>query len=169
MKRQDHPAHQDHGSASRPYLMFALNMILSLVVMYLAMFTMIDAPGDFRNNINMLYMAVTMWAPMGIVMLLTMRGMYGNRRLNAALYAAFVVLFAASLAGTRTQALVGDRQFIASMVPHHAGAILMCREAALADQELLQLCEAIARGQRQEIEQMNAIRARLDGSGKPGA
>ena len=51
--------------------------------------------------------------------------------------------------------------FIASMVPHHSGAILMCREAPLKDAELMALCDEISRGQRAEIEQMNAIRARL--------
>ena len=58
-----------HGSHGRPYLMFWVNMVLGLAVMYVVMFTMIDGSGDFRNNLNMFYMAVTMWAPMGIFML----------------------------------------------------------------------------------------------------
>lgn len=48
---------------------------------------MIDGPGDFRNNLNMFYMAVTMWAPMGIFMLATMPGMFPNSRMNLLLYA----------------------------------------------------------------------------------
>lgn len=48
------------------------------------------------------------------------------------------------------------------MIPHHSGAILMCREASLKDQELMDLCNNISQGQRKEIEQMNAIQARLD-------
>lgn len=31
--------------------------------MYLVMFSMIDGLVDFKNNLNMFYMAVTMWAP----------------------------------------------------------------------------------------------------------
>ncbi|EPK6321508.1 DUF305 domain-containing protein [Pseudomonas aeruginosa] len=50
---------------------------------------------------------------------------------------------------------------MASMVPHHSGAILMCREAQLSDPELVNLCQAISDGQRAEIEQMNRIAARL--------
>ena len=145
--------------------MFAVNMALSLIVMYFVMFSMIDGWRDFRNNLNMLYMALTMVAPMGIIMLATMRGMYRNRALNVALYAGLDLLFVAALAGTRQQSVIGDRQFIASMVPHHSGAILMCREASLKDRELLELCDRIAASQRGEIEQMNAIRARLGGSG----
>ena len=48
------------------------------------------------------------------------------------------------------------------MIPHHSGAILMCREASLTDPELISLCEDIEDAQRQEIEQMQEIRDRLD-------
>jgi len=129
--------------------------------MYFVMFSMIDGTRDFRNNLNMLYMAVTMWAPMGIFMLATMPGMFPNRRLNLVLYGLFAVLTLGSFAATRAQAGIGDRQFIASMVPHHSGAILMCSEARLSDPELVKLCQSISDGQREEIEQMNRIAARL--------
>lgn len=151
---------QHHGGHA--YAMFALNMVLSLAVMYLVMFSMVDGWSDFRNNINMFYMALTMVAPMGIIMLATMGGMYRRKSLNVALYAGLAVLFAAAFAGTRFQAAVGDRQFTASMIPHHSGAILMCREASLTDQALVKLCDDIARAQREEIRQMDAILARLE-------
>jgi uncharacterized protein (DUF305 family) len=48
------------------------------------------------------------------------------------------------------------------MVPHHSGAILMCQEADLTDPELIGLCRQIIEAQRAEIEQMEAIGARLD-------
>ena len=156
--------HRDHGTdhkAKHHYTMFLVNMLLSLVVMYFVMFSMIDGPGDFRNNLNMFYMALTMVAPMGIIMLATMRGMYTRTALNMALYAGLALLFVAALAGTRQQTVIGDGQFIASMIPHHSGAILMCREATLKDAELVRLCEQISSGQRREIEQMNSIQARL--------
>lgn len=129
--------HQHHtsgqmGKHGRPYAKFWVNMVLGLVVMYFVMFSMIDGARDFRNNLNMLYMAVTMWAPMGIFMLATMPGMFPNRRLNLVLYGLFAVLTLGSFAATRAQTGIGDRQFIASMVPHHSGAILMCREAQLS-------------------------------------
>lgn len=158
--------HQHHtsgqmGKHGRPYAKFWVNMVLGLVVMYFVMFSMIDGARDFRNNLNMLYMAVTMWAPMGIFMLATMPGMFPNRRLNLVLYGLFAVLTLGSFAATRAQTGIGDRQFIASMVPHHSGAILMCREAQLSDPELVNLCQAISDGQRAEIEQVNRIAARL--------
>ena len=141
--------------------MFWVNMALGLVVMYIVMFSMIDGWGDFRNNLNMFYMAVTMWAPMGVFMLATMPGMFPNRRMNMVLYGAFVLLTVLSFLGTRTQAFIDDRQFIDSMIPHHSGAILMCREADIDDAELVQLCGEIIEAQRREIEQMEAIGQRL--------
>jgi uncharacterized protein (DUF305 family) len=162
MKHHD-ASKQHQGTANHHYTMFFLNMVLGLVAMYLVMFSMIDGWGDFRNNLNMFYMAVTMASPMGILMLATMGGMFGNKRLNAVLYIGLAVLFVAAYAGTRTQALIDDRQFIASMIPHHSGAILMCREASVRDQELVKLCDEIEQAQRREIEQMEGIRARLEG------
>ena len=161
-----HTAHgghsgNSHGSHGRPYLMFWINMILGLVVMYVVMFSMIDGWGDSRNNLNMLYMAITMWAPMGIFMLATMPGMFPNPSVNIVLYVVFALLTAGSFWATRSQALIDDGQFIDSMIPHHSGAILMCREAKLADPELKTLCEAIIGAQREEIDQMESIRSRL--------
>src|SRR5690606_42142648 len=123
----------EHRSHGHPYLMFWINMILGLVVMYVVMFSMIDGPGDFRNNLNMFYMALTMWAPMGIFMLATMPGMFPKKRLNLALHAIFAVVTIGSFAATRAQALVDDRQFIDSMIRHHSSAILMRLQAGLND------------------------------------
>ena len=159
----DHTSHGGHsrGSHGRPYLMFWINMILCLIVMYVVMFSMIDGWGDFRNNLNMLYMAITMWAPMGIFMLATMPGMFPNRSANIALYVVFALLTAGSFWATRSQTLIDDGQFIDSMIPHHSGAILMCREANLTDPELVTLCGEITKAQREEIQQMERIASRL--------
>lgn len=53
---------------------------------------MIDGLGDYRNNLNMFYMAITMWALIGIFKLATMPGMFPNKRLNVALYLVLAVL-----------------------------------------------------------------------------
>ncbi|AOH36984.1 DUF305 domain-containing protein [Luteimonas sp. JM171] len=162
-------AHADHGTGhacgeggGRPYMLFWINMALGLVVMYVVMFSMIDGVHDFRNNLNMFYMALTMWAPMGIFMLVTMPGMFPRKGWNIALYAAFVAVTIGSFAVTRAQAFIDDRQFIDSMIPHHSGAILMCREATIEDAELRALCEDIVEAQRSEISQMERIMNRLN-------
>ena len=155
-------AHGDHKAMSRHYVMLGVNLTISTVIMYFVMFSMIDGTGSFFHNINMFYMALTMVAPMAILMLLMMGSMYGNKRLNLVLHAGFAILFIAAFMAIRTQAAVGDVQFVRSMIPHHSGAILMCQEAQLADVELRQLCGEIVEAQRTEIEQMKGILARLD-------
>ena len=158
---EDHAKASHHGGGSHPYVMLALNLGLSLLVMYLAMFAMIWSWGEFIQNVNFFYMALVMWAPMGAIMLATMGGMYRNRKLNAVLYVAFAALFVLSLLGIRQQSLVGDDQFLRSMIPHHSGAILMCEKAKLADPEIRQLCGEIIRAQKEEIAQMKRIMDRL--------
>ncbi|WP_106640178.1 DUF305 domain-containing protein [Allosphingosinicella vermicomposti] len=143
------------------YAKLGLNLIISAVVMYFVMFTMIDGIGSFYHNINMFYMALMMVAPMAVLMLLMMKGMYYNEKLNRILYVGFIALFVLAFAFTRTQTPVGDVQFVRSMIPHHSGAILMCREAKLTDNQLIELCNDIVRSQQSEIEQMKQILARL--------
>ena len=143
------------------YQMLGLNLAISLAIMYFAMFAMIWTWGEFIQNINFFYMALVMWAPMAAVMLLAMRSMYQNTKLNAVLYAAFAIVFVASLGGIRAQALVGDKQFLRSMIPHHSGAVLMCTKAQISDPEIKQLCTNIIQSQTQEIDQMKTIMKRL--------
>jgi uncharacterized protein (DUF305 family) len=54
----------------------------------------------------------------------------------------------------RQQAAVGDQQFLRSMIPHHAGAVLMCEQNHLRDPELQALCGRILASQQAEIELM---------------
>ena len=60
----------------------------------------------------------------------------------------------------RTQAAIGDKEFLRSMIPHHSGAILMCEQAAITDPEVVGLCKQIVESQRKEIAQMKAMLAR---------
>ena len=143
------------------YTMLAVNLGLSLVIMYVAMFVMIWSWGEFIQNINFFYMALVMWAPMSAVMLLTMRSMYSNAKLNALLYALFAIVLVLSFIGVREQGLVGDKQFVRSMIPQHSGAILMCERASIKDAEVRDLCSNIVESQQREIDQLKLILDRL--------
>jgi uncharacterized protein (DUF305 family) len=48
------------------------------------------------------------------------------------------------------------------MIPHHAGAILVCEKAPIQVPEIKKLCGAIVAGQRSEIDQMKAKLAELE-------
>lgn len=142
------------------YGRLVLMMILSLIAMYLLMYAMIDRLDNFVNNVNQFYMAGLMAAPMLILELVLMRSMYKDKTLNAILIGVGVLALAGFWMLIRQQGAVGDRQFLRSMIPHHAGAILMCEQAKLQNPEVLQLCEGIVSSQQSEIAQMKAILAR---------
>ena len=143
------------------YRNLALSLALNAVVMFVVMYVMIDDLGHFYVNLNNVYMTALMVAPMLIVMLLIMRAMYPNRRLNMGLIAGAVVLFAGFFVLVREQYPVGDVQFLRSMIPHHSGAILMCSQAQITDPEIQTLCAQIIDSQQSEIDQMQAILERL--------
>ena len=42
------------------------------------------------------------------------------------------------------------------MIPHHAGAILMCEQASIQGAEIQELCKTIISSQQEEIDQMKA-------------
>ena len=135
--------------------------VLSFVAMYILMYSMVNTLGDVYNNVNQIYMAGLMAAPMIVIELVVMRAMYHNAKLNRLITGASVIVGTLLFVFIRQQAAVGDRQFIRSMIPHHSSAILMCEQASLQDAEILKVCEAIVSSQQQEIDQMNAILRRL--------
>ena len=144
------------------YRTLGLELIIHFVIMYLVMYTMIATLDDFYLNLNNVYMTLMMVAPMAVLMLVLMRSMYQNRRLNLIIGGVAVVIVAVAFWGMRSQAAVGDREFLRSMIPHHSGAILMCEQASISDPEIVALCGEIGKGQQREIDQMKAILARLD-------
>lgn len=56
----------------------------------------------------------------------------------------------------RNQTAVTDRQFLRSMIPHHAAAVLMCREASIENAKIVDLCRRIVESQEAEIAEMKA-------------
>src|SRR6266542_4361103 len=141
---------QEHTQMSRQimrrhYALLGLNLIVSAIIMYFVMFTMIWSFADLFNNLNTFYMALMMVSPMAILMVLMMSMMYPDRKMNLIIYAGFAVIFVLALIGMRVQSGVGDRQFLRSMIPHHSGAVLMCSKAQIHDPEIKQLCGNIIR------------------------
>ena len=130
---------------------------INTVVMFLLTYALIDQLDHFYFNINRVYMALMMVAPMIILMLFVMGSMYKNDTLNYVLYSGFAALFIASFALARTQTPIGNEQFLRSMIPHHSSAIVMCQESAISDPEIVELCGTIVKTQEEEIAQMKTI------------
>ena len=131
-----------------PYRKLALAVSINAAIMFLLTYALIDTLDHFYPNLNRAYMAVMMVAPMVVIMLLVMSGMYANKRLNLALHAALGAIFVTTFVLARTQTPVGNEQFLRSMIPHHSSAILMCEQGHITDQEIVDLCRQIVRAQK---------------------
>ncbi len=152
---------EHHGDMKQGhYRGLAVEIVLDFIVMYFVMYTMIATVAHFRFNLNNVYMTLMMVAPMTVIMLVSMRSMFPSRRINLAVGAAAILVFALSFVGMRTQAGIGNAEFLRAMIPHHSGAILMCEQATLTDPEIKALCGDIVASQRKEIAQMEALLAR---------
>jgi len=158
--KQRPPHHADHDGEGGHYLRLLLMALLSFLAMYALMYAMVDRVANVFHNLNQAYMAGLMTAPMVLIELWLMRGMYPDRGRNAAIAVAAVALGLLCWSGIRQQAGIGDRQFLRSMIPHHAGAILMCGEAPVRDREVRALCARIIDSQQREIAEMKALLAK---------
>jgi len=141
---------------NRPYAMLAVMGVLSFVAMYALMFAMVDRFANVFPSFNQFYMAALMTAPMIVIEVAVMGAMYPSKRANLLIIGASVIALVAFWFAIRQQLAIGDVQFVKSMIPHHAGAILMCENASLKDAELVKLCQTIVAGQQAEIDQMKA-------------
>ena len=122
-----HPTRGIARLVCKNYMMLGVSSAVMLILMYVIMFTMIYSLGEFIQNINFFYMAIMMATPMTVMMPLLMSSMYPDQKLNLVVYVGCGLLFVAAFVGIRSQLLVGDRQFLRSMIPHHSGAVLMSR------------------------------------------
>ena len=152
-----HAMHQAGQSPHKGHYGRLIAMVaLSFIAMYILMYAMVDAFGNVYNSVNQAYMAGLMAAPMLLIELALMWFMYPNKRLNVGLSAAAAVIAVLCWVGIRQQAGVTDQQFLRSMIPHHAGAVLMCTRNRLRDPDLQQLCREIVSSQQEEIARMKA-------------
>ena len=153
----------EHNHSRQPnhYVLLAVMAFLSFLAMYALMYAMVDSLANVYMSLNQVYMAALMAAPMVVIELIVMRMMYKDARLNGLIIAASVIAGVAMFIFIRQQTGIGDRQFVRSMIPHHGGAILMCRNASLNDPELKALCQEIVEGQQREIDQMTVKLSQL--------
>lgn len=140
---------------------------LSFVAMYVLMYAMVNRVDNALGNLNQIYMAGLMTSSMVVIELVLMGSMYDNKRRNAFILGGATVALIAFWIFTRQQIGISDKQFLRSMIPHHAGAILMCQRAPIQDPDIKRLCQSILSSQQSEIDQMKsklrALRRLRDG------
>jgi hypothetical protein len=148
--------HHSHtmGGHPKPYRKLLMMTLLSFVSMYVLMYAMVDSFSNVFPNVNQFYMAALMTTPMVIIEILVMWSMYGIKRLNIFIVSLSTVALVIFFMFIRKQTAVSDKQFLKSMIPHHAAAILMVNETELNDPEIQKLARDIISAQQDEIEFM---------------
>lgn len=148
-------SHDEH--AYGPYIRLGLMIVVSFVAMFALMYAMVDVWANVVPNLNQFYMAGLMTAPMLLIEIWLMRAMYPNTQLNLMITVIGAIALLFFWTGIRQQVAIDDQQFLKSMIPHHAGAILMCEQANITEPKVQKLCAGIILAQKSEIAQMRTL------------
>ncbi|SNY53411.1 protein of unknown function [Pseudooceanicola antarcticus] len=138
---------------SRFFLMISVSTVLMFGLMYLNTYLVSHV---FWSETRA-YMAIVMGAVMAFVMLAFMLGMYKNRRLNIAIFAGSIIVFAGALWLVRSQVTVQDRAYMRAMIPHHSIAIMTSSRAEITDPRVRALADDIIYAQDKEIAEMRYL------------
>ena len=144
------------------YFRFAAMIATSTIVMFGLMYLNTYAVEHVRFSQTRAWMALVMGAAMAFIMLSYMWKMYGSTRLNIAILAGSVLVFAGALWLVRSQETVDDVAFMRAMIPHHSIAILTSRRAQIEDPRVRELADEIIEAQVREIEEMTQLIAELE-------
>lgn len=149
------------------YARFAAMIATSTVVMFGLMYLNTFALDHVAYSQTRTWMALIMGAVMAIIMLGFMWSMYRDKRVNAAIIAGSVIVFAGSLWLVRSQQTVYDVSYMKAMIPHHSIAVLTSERAHIRDRRVRELADKIIEAQVREIGEMKALIADLERNPPP--
>ncbi|MGE6661536.1 DUF305 domain-containing protein [Pseudomonas sp. NPDC077408] len=139
------------------YWRFAAMIATSTVVMFGLMYLNTYAFEHILWSETRAWMALLMGAVMAVIMLSFMLNMYKKKRVNIAIYIGSIVVFALTLWIIRSQATVGDAEYMKAMIPHHSIAIMTSERAQITDPRVRKLADEIIAAQRREIAEMKYL------------
>ncbi len=147
-------AHESMKHASTMWTKLGLMVVLSFGAMYGLMYMMVDVVANVYASFNQFYMAAVMTAAMVIIEVVVMGSMYQGGRIKMIVIGLSLISLTLFFTFTRKQVAISENDFLRSMIPHHGGAILMCKNPNLQDPEIKELCRSIVSGQQSEIDFM---------------
>ncbi|MEF2554244.1 DUF305 domain-containing protein [Aurantimonas sp. A2-1-M11] len=144
------------------YSTFGAMIATSTIVMFGLMYLNTYSLDHIYFSETRAWMAIFMGATMAVIMLAFMLGMYRNKTANLSIFAAAILVFAASLYLVRSQDTIADVAWMKAMIPHHSIAILTSERADISDPRVRKLADEIIEAQRREIDEMKALIADLE-------
>ena len=147
------------------YWRFAAMIATSTVVMFGLMYLNTYAFEHVFWSETRAWMALVMGAVMAVVMLAFMRRMYPDGTLNLGIFVGSGLVFVLALWLVRSQATVGDSDYMEAMIPHHSIAVLTSERSQISDPRVRKLADEIIAAQRREIAEMRFLIGALDRNG----
>lgn len=136
---------------------FAAMVAASTGIMFVLMYQLVYAWDHALFSLTRFVGALVMGCVMTAVMLVFMWRMYRPDAAKIAVLTFAVIGGVALLAVNRSQALIGDRDFMKAMIPHHSIAINNARKADIRDPRVRYLADRITRDQVKEIAEMKML------------
>jgi hypothetical protein len=144
---------------------FAAMIATSTVIMFLLMYQLIYSLDHALLSVNRLIASLVMACVMTVVMLSFMWSMYKGTGTKIAVLVLAALLGVLLLFANRSQTVIGDINFMKSMIPHHSIAINNARKATISDPRVRELADGIIRAQVLEIEAMKQLIADIEENG----
>ena len=147
---------------------FAAMIATSTVIMVFLMYQLVYSYDHALFSVNRLIASLVMGSVMTVVMLSFMWSMYKGRGTKIAVLISAALLGVVLLFVNRSQAVIGDVNFMKSMIPHHSIAINNARKSSISDPRVRELADGIIRAQVLEIEAMKRLIADIEENGERG-
>jgi hypothetical protein len=136
---------------------FAAMIVVSTAIMFFLMYQLVYSWDHALFSLTRLVSSLVMGCVMTAVMLSFMWKMYHPNSAKIAVLAGAIVGGIVLLAVNRSQALVGDVNFMKAMIPHHSIAINNARNSDIRDPRVRYLADRIIRDQVKEIAEMKML------------
>ncbi|MFI9651384.1 DUF305 domain-containing protein [Guyparkeria halopsychrophila] len=147
---------------------FAGMIATSTFIMFFLMYQLVFSLDHATFSTNRLIASLLMGCVMAVVMLAFMWPMYKGVKLKVAVVVVAALVAVALLFTNRGQAVVGDTEYMKSMIPHHSIAINSSRKASISDPRVRELADEIIAAQVREIELMKRLLEDIDQNGERG-
>jgi hypothetical protein len=157
---------QDHKEMGMGWGRFAAMIATSTVIMFFFMYQLVYSWDHATFSLTRLVSSFVMGCVMTAVMLAFMWSMYQPERAKIIVLVAAVLGGVALLALNRSQTLIGDTDYMKSMIPHHSIAINNSRRADIRDPRVRYLADRITRDQVKEIAEMKMLISDIEQHGR---
>lgn len=159
---------QQKKTVGMSWTRFGAMIATSTFIMFFLMYQLVYSFDHALLSVNRLIASLVMGCVMTAVMLSFMWSMYKGTGTKIAVLVLAVLLGVLLLFVNRSQAVIGDVNFMKSMIPHHSIAINNARKASISDPRVRELADQIIRAQVLEIEAMKRLINDIEENGERG-